>query len=349
MNIILEKICIRPDVSIRNAVGTLNDGHARIVLVTDAENRLQGVLADSDVRRAILKGISFDLPVSEIMTRKPVVARLGMEDSNVSELMKNSKCYEIPIVDADHRVVALKTIDAFVVTPRRSEVIIMAGGMGTRLAPLTDVTPKPLLHINGTPLLFQLLDRLLQAGFRKITLAVNYKAELFRQAIGERPEYRDYVQFVQETKRMGTCGALSLLSHTPDAPFFVMNADLMTKVDFASMLQFHELERNHMTVAVREEKHQVPFGVVKLDNTRISEIEEKPVYNYFVNAGIYVINPSVLKLIPNDTYFDMPELINALLADSKPVGSFPVLEYWIDIGTRSQLEQARRDSVREMQ
>ena len=347
MNIILEKICIRPDVSIHDAVQTLNDGHARIVLVTDHENRLLGVVADSDVRRAILKGIAFNLPVREIMTSKPIVAEQGIDDTVISELMKIRKCYEIPIVDVDCRVVGLKTIDTYVGTPQRSEVILMAGGLGTRLAPLTDVTPKPLLPVNGIPVLFRILDRLIESGFRKFTLALNYKADLFRQTIESRAEYRDHVSFVEETKRMGTCGALSLLPSPPKSPFFVMNADLMTKVDFAAMLQFHELERNHMTIAVREEKYQIPFGVVTLNRTQVVEIQEKPTSAYYVNAGIYILDPNALSLIPKNTYMDMPDLVQALIKTQKRVGGFPVHEYWIDIGTQAQLNRAEQDTMHE--
>ncbi len=339
----VKKICVSLTLPIKEAVRVLNEGHCRIVLVVDDENRLSGVVADGDIRRAILKGTSFDLPVSEIMVTNPVVAYSDMEDREVLSLMRKTGCYEIPILDDKKKVLILKTIDTFIGKKQQAEVIIMAGGLGTRLKPLTDVTPKPLITIGGKPILFILLDQLIMAGFQKITLTINYKADMIKEAISAIPGYTDLVHFVEEKERMGTAGSLSLLKNPPTSPFFVMNADLLTKVDFTAMLRFHEMEKNQITVAAREEIFQVPFGVLNLKEKSLVGIEEKPVHTYFVNAGIYILDPSVLNLPSKNCFYDMPELINDVIATGKKVDSFPIHEYWLDIGRHDELRQARKE------
>ena len=343
MTRILEKICVQPTLPIKQAVQVLNDGHLRIALIVDDENRLLGVIADSDIRRAILRGLSFDLPVSEIMVREPVVASVEMGDQAIFSLMQATKRYEIPVLDHDKKVVGLRTIDAFIGQEQQAEVIIMAGGLGTRLRPLTEATPKPLIPVQGKPILFILLDQLILAGFRKITLALNYKANLIKEAIATIPDHANLIHFIEEKKPLGTAGPLSLLASPPVAPFFVVNADLLTNVDFRAMLRFHDMEGNQVTMAVRAEKYQVPFGVVKLKGTHVLGMEEKPIHSYFANAGIYVLDPSVLSFVPENCVYDMPDLINDVIAAGKHVGSFPIHEYWLDIGKHDELQQAQKD------
>jgi len=340
----LEKICVLPDVTIRQAVRMLNDGHQRIVLIVDDEFHLLGVVADSDVRRFILKGLSFDQPVREIMVREPVIAHLDMSDMVVLNLMQSTKCYEIPVLDGKQKIVGLKTLDMLVAESQPTTVVIMAGGLGSRLMPLTENLPKPLVMIGDKPILFVLLDQLLAAGFTNIYLTINYKADMIRDAIASVPAYAQLVRFVEETERLGTAGALSLLPETPATPFFVINADLLTKMDFKAMLNFHKMEANHITMAVREEKYQIPLGVVRLLGGRVLGVDEKPVYTYFVNAGVYVVEPTLLQLIPVMRSYDMPELINAAIDNNKQVGSFPVYEYWLDVGGHSDLKRAQSDA-----
>jgi dTDP-glucose pyrophosphorylase len=347
MNTELDKICIPPHLPIKEAVQVLNEGHCRIVMVLDECRKLLGVVADSDIRKAILRGISFDRQTSDIMVKEPVVTTVEMKDREVYDLMCQTKCYEIPVLDNSKRVVGLRMIDGFISRKQTAEVIIMAGGLGTRLRPLTETKPKPLITIGGKPILFILLDQLILAGFQKITLSINYKAEMIKDAIAAVPAYAAYVRFIEETKRMGTAGSLSLLEHEPTSPFFVMNADLLTKVDFKAMLHFHEAQKNHLSIATLEEVFQVPFGVLKMNESEkaITGIEEKPVHRYLVNAGIYILDPSMLRLIPADTFYDMPDLINDAISVKKIVGNFPIHEYWLDIGRHEELKKARKEEV----
>jgi dTDP-glucose pyrophosphorylase len=345
MKTFLQKICISPKMSIKEAVKALNDGQQKIVMIVEPDGKLLGIVADSDIRRAILNGIPFDYPVEKIMVTNPVVSSPVMNDKEVLSLMGKSGCYEIPVLDSNRKVVDLKSIDLLLdQKPQHAEIVIMAGGLGTRLKPLTDVKPKPLITIAGKPILFILLDQLIMAGFQKITITINYKAEMIKEAINAIPGYSDLVQFIEEKERMGTAGALSLLEKTPDSPFFVMNADLLTKVDFSAMLRFHKIEKNQITIAVREEFFQIPFGVLDLNNREVLGIKEKPSHTYFVNAGIYILDPVILSKPFENTFYDMPDLINDSIASGKKVGSFPIHEYWLDIGRHDELRHARKNN-----
>ena len=339
----IDQICVSPDASIKTALKVLNEGHLRIVLIVDDQRRLLGVAADSDFRRAVLSGTSFDSPVSEIMVKHPIVALPDTDDGALMSLMQRTKCYEIPIVDCEGNLLGLRTIDSLISVQHPTEVVIMAGGRGERLLPLTKDLPKPLVPVGGKPILFILLDTLICEGFTNITLTLNYKADMIRDATQAIAAYRGRVRFIEEPEARGTAGALSLLDPVPGSPFLVMNADLLTKIDLRSLLNFHRMEKNHLTMAVREEAYSLPFGVVELKGTRVLCVEEKPVYRYFANAGIYVVDPSLVNLVPRDCFYDMTELINAAAANGRQVGMFPVHEYWLDIGEHGQLAQARKD------
>jgi len=345
MNIDIEikNICIPPSMPISNAVMVLNEGHCRIVLVTDSQERLLGVIADGDIRRALLKGMSFDLPVRDIMETNPVVALTSMNENKIFSLMWKTKCYEIPVLDSKNRITGLRMIDGFIGRKHQSEVIIMAGGQGKRLRPLTETEPKPLITIGGKPILFILLDQLIMTGFKKIILSINYKADMIKNAISVVPSYNKLIHYIEEKEPLGTAGSLSLLDPFPTSPFFVMNADLLTKTDLTAMMRFHEMENNDLTIASLEKIFQVPFGVLKTKQNRIVGIEEKPVRKDLVSAGIYILSPMILDLIPKNQFYDMPDLVNDAVVSGKQVGNFPIHEYWIDIGRHDELRQARKE------
>lgn len=336
-------IFVTPDLSIKEAVRILNEGHRRIVLVVDGERRLLGVAADSDVRRAILRDVSLDRPVREIMVADPVVGRVGMSEEEIYGIMRARNIFEIPVLDAQGRVAGLTTLEQYLRPEQENEVVIMAGGLGTRLMPLTEHTPKPLLPVGGKPMLFILLDQLLGAGFRRITLTLRYKAEMIQAAVDGEAKYRGLVRYVVEAAPLGTAGSLSLLAPRPVAPFFVMNADLLSTLNFRAMVNYHKEEGSALTLAVRQESYQLPFGLVHSEGGRVLGIQEKPVYSYFANAGVYVLDPAVLDLVPAQTFYDMPELVNAIIKDGGRVGSFPVHEYWLDIGNHEHFQKAQRD------
>lgn len=343
MEMNISKICITPNMSIREALNVLNCGHERIVLVVNQERVLLGVVADSDVRRAMLKGISLDVPVDQIMVKDPIVARGGLEEEELLALMRKMNRYEIPLIDENRKVVGLKTIDSCVFSEVANDVVIMAGGEGVRLLPLTRTIPKPLVEVGGKPIIFRLLDQLLKEGFQKITIALHYMAKQIQEAVMSVDTYHKHVRFVVESKKLGTAGALSLLETAPTKPFVVLNSDLLTKINLKAMLQYHELEGNKVTMAAKEETQRLPYGVIQLKDMSVLSVEEKPIRNYFVNSGIYVMDPSVLSYLPSGEHSDMTDLINRLASDGHRIGLFPIHEYWLDVGGHQELMKANLD------
>jgi len=341
----LDDIIISSTVSIMEAVETLNNAHLRIVLIADENRKLLGVVSDANVRRAILNKRDFADPVSDIMTTNPITAsdKFGME--KVRELMQRTQLYEIPIIDDAGRIVDLKLIDDVLQEAREEDLtaVIMVGGLGSRLHGLTADTPKPLIKVGDRPIIFTLLDQLLNEGFTKIYLTLNYKGEMIREAVDAVPRFATAVHYIQEEKRLGTAGALKLLPMAPNKPFLVLNGDLLTKVAMGEMIRFHGIERNLLTVALIKERFHIPYGCAEVEGTRIIRLEEKPDHVAFINAGVYVLDPIILQNIPDDTYHDMTDVIDQVLAADMRVGSFPVHEYWLDIGRPSDLEKARSD------
>jgi NDP-sugar pyrophosphorylase family protein len=258
--------------------------------------------------------------------------------------MKRLGLHQLPVVDARGRVVGLEVVDDYLNAPEREEwVVIMAGGLGSRLKELTRETPKPMLTVGSRPILETIIRSFAEQGFRNFYLAVNYKAEQIEAHFGDGSRFGIRVHYLREKERMGTAGALSLLPAAPDRPFIVTNADLLTKEDYCEMVDRHVAEAADATMGVRKYEMQVPFGVVREEGGRISGIEEKPVHQFVVSAGMYVLSPSVLDLVPADTFFDMPSLFDAAIAQALHARCHHVDGYWLDIGRPADFEQANND------
>ena len=259
-------------------------------------------------------------------------------------LMRRKGIHHLPLVDEIGLVVGLATSDELTGAAERPNwVVLMAGGLGTRLQPLTDECPKPLLAVGGKPILETILESFAEQGFKRIFLSVNYKAEMIRNHFGAGGRWGVQVEYLHEGPRLGTAGALSLLPERPTVPIVVMNGDLLTRPNFDNFLQFHIAQGATATMAVREYDFQVPYGVVQLDGTRIEAIEEKPVQKFFVNAGIYALSPEALDHLPAETFFDMPTLFEHLIVTGKTTAAYPLREYWLDIGRLDEFERAQRE------
>lgn len=327
--------------TIADAVRIIDSGGVQFCMVVDSAGILCGTVTDGDVRRGILRGLTLDRPVGEIMNRLPKTALPDDDSGRVRDMMAAMMIRQIPIVDRRGRLMGLMTdSDHLVVRRRENPVVLMAGGLGNRLRPLTDDTPKPLLKVGRQPLLQTIVENFLAFDFREFYISVNYKAEMVKAYFGDGSALGCDIHYLEEDERLGTAGALSLLPQRPDVPFVVMNGDVLTKINFANLLKFHTEQAADATMCVREYDFQVPYGVVNLDGDRIASVVEKPVQSLFVNAGIYVIAPSALDLVPKGRYFDMPELFATLIAEQRPTSAFPVREYWIDIGRLDDLERA---------
>ncbi|NFV78560.1 nucleotidyltransferase family protein [Magnetospirillum aberrantis] len=343
----LDSLRLAPDVSILQAIESLTRCARKIMLITGADYRLLGIVTDYDIRKAILDHVPLDRPVSEIMNPHPVILGQYASDSDIVGRMRHTNCVQLPLVDGDGRVVDVRFMDDFVhlqVDNPDNMVVIMAGGLGTRLRPMTERIPKPLLTVGGRPLLFILLDQILTEGFERVFISLNYKSDMIIKAVSEVSSYRDRVDFLMEGDTMlGTAGSLSLLPERPAAPFVVINGDLLTNVSLKDMLQFHCSEGNKLTMAVRHEHHKVAYGVVDLDGTRVTGMREKPVFSYYFNTGIYVVDPDVLDTVPSEKMWNMTDMVEDALARDDRVGAFPVHEFWIDIGTPDQYERAQTE------
>ena len=340
----LKNILILPDLDILQALRRMEVGSAQIVLVTDTAGRLLGTVTDGDVRRAILRGVRLDSPVASIMNKSPMAIDERASQETAIALMREKVIHQLPVIDAEWRVVGLVTLDAVLRTLREDTVVVlMAGGLGSRLRPLTESTPKPLLPIGGRPLLEITVDNLVRQGFGRFLLSVNYKAEMFREHFGNGKRFGVEIDYLNETEQLGTAGALRLLPSRPDTPILVMNGDILTALDARLLLLHHRECGAPATMCVREYDWKVPYGVVKITNNQcLDSFEEKPTRRELVNAGIYVISPEAIDLIPPSGAVDMPTLFNGIRERLAPPSIYRLREYWLDIG---QLDDLRRAQV----
>lgn len=334
-------VLMPPSTSILSAIRIIDESTMQIALVIDEQRRLLGTVTDGDIRRAILKGIRMEDPVRLIMNPKPTVVTINAGRGSILEVMKQKRIHQIPVVDDNGCVVGLEILDQVLKSHQRENwVVLMAGGLGTRLHPLTEDCPKPLLKIGGKPLLQTILENFREYGFYKFYISVNYKAEMIQEYFGDGSNMGVEIRYIYESKRMGTAGALGLFPKKPAEPIIVMNGDLLTKVNFVQLLDFHFEHKAKATMCVREYNFQVPYGVVRINRHRLIGIDEKPVHRFFISAGIYVVEPSALDLIPQNTFFDMPNFFKKMIDKGYEICTFPIREYWLDIGQVGDFEKA---------
>jgi dTDP-glucose pyrophosphorylase/predicted transcriptional regulator len=341
-----KNVLVNVNTSILTAIKRMDAEALRVLLVVNDAQQLLGIITDGDIRRYFLKQASLENNVSAIMSQHPVTASLSETRDQLLIKMQSLGILHLPIVDHEQRVIGLETLENLVAKKNKDNwVVLMAGGLGTRLKPLTDNCPKPLLKIGSKPVLEIVLENFIEHGFNQFYFAINYKGHLIRDYFGDGSQWGITIRYLEEKERLGTAGALSLLPEKPRMPIFVMNADLMTKVNFEQLLQFHQEHQASATICVREYKQVIPYGVVHIskENYQLIDIKEKPEHNLFVNAGIYVLNSDVLDHVPNNGYLDMPDLLTTLIKKNQFVSTFPIREYWLDIGRMEDLQQAHQD------
>lgn len=339
-----QHILLSPASTIRRALEVIDSGAMKIALVVDANQKLMGTISDGDIRRAILKGVGLDSMIEGFYNTSPTTCGIDDSREKILQLAAAKKIYQIPVVNSDGCIVGVAKIDEMLQPIGRSnKVVLMAGGLGTRLSPLTDSVPKPMLHVGKKPILETIIENFSKYGYRDVILSVSYKSHVIEEHFGDGAAFGVKISYVNETKRMGTAGALSLMGNQLSEPFFVMNADLLTNVNFEHLHDYHESHKAMATMAVREYDFQVPYGVVNISDSRITSIEEKPTQRYYVSGGIYMLNPESLELIPKNQFFDMPSLFEKLISKGLEVLSFPVREYWLDIGRMSDFKKANNE------
>jgi len=346
----LTHVVVREGVTLRQVLEAMTRSGKQIALVTDGDRHLLGLVTDGDVRKAILRGTSLEAKANEAMNRHPVVGEPGMTEGEALGLMRGRRIRHLPLLDNQRRVVDLLILDDLL-GPRaalRNRAVIMAGGQGTRLSPLTESTPKPLLTVGGKPLLEILIERLRQSGIVSVLIAVHHKADMIRERLGDGSRLGVALEYMEEPEPLGTMGALPLMRKRLDYPFFVVNADILTNCDFQAMWDFHRAQSPAaMTVGVSIHQVDIPFGEFTLHGDRVTRVEEKPRKEFPVNAGIYLLDPSVIELIPAGRFFDATDLIRALLDQGRIVAAYLIRESWLDVGRHLDLEKANRDAPEE--
>ncbi len=336
---------IGPAATIHEAVATLNESAVQICLVVEPIGTLLGTITDGDIRRGLLRGVGMKAPVTEIMNPSPIVASPNTDASTMLEMMTQKRLRQLPLLDERRKVVGLIDINDLIKAEEAEEnwVVLMAGGLGTRLRPLTDSMPKPLLEVGSKPLLETILENFLRQNFRKFYLSVKYKSQMIKEHFGDGSRWGVEIRYLEEDPGLGTAGALGLIKERPRLPLVVMNGDLLTRVNFKQLLTFHAEHRSSATMCVREYDMQVPFGVVSVEDERIIKIDEKPTHRFFVNAGIYVLDPELIDLVPAGKHLDMTSLFEKAIAADMRTTVFPIHEYWIDVGQMDDFHRANRD------
>jgi len=340
----INTILVSPDHTIRETMEVINNKAKGFALVVDDQRKILGFVADGDIRRALLCNESLTRPIGQIMNREPICCAVGTPNLKLLEIMNEKSIRQIPILDEDGRVVDVVLFSELA----KDEIhlvsaIILAGGLGTRLRPLTEEIPKPLLKVGKKPIVESVLDQISASGIHDVIIATGYKAE----QIEEHFQYGKYgdinIKFVRENMRLGTAGPIALAKEFLSEPVLVINGDILTRLNFRRMLEFHYDNESVMTVAVKQFDYKIPYGVIDVDGSLITGIVEKPIYSFYINAGIYLMTFKAIERIPDNIYVDMTDVIKQLVKEGHKVCSFPICEYWLDVGKPEDFEQANSD------
>jgi len=345
MNKDWRKVLLGPKEPLSKAIEVLDKEAYRIVLVVDESDRLLGTVTDGDVRRALIRHCDMDTEINKFMHKQPRTAHIDENRTRILEYLKDNNLLQMPLVNNDGVVVGLETYRHLTEKSRYDNpVFLMAGGFGKRLHPLTLDTPKPLLKVGSKPILQIILESFIDAGFHRFYISTHYKSEKVREYFRNGESWNASIEYIHEEEPLGTAGALGLLpDDIPGIPLIMMNGDLLTKVNFELLLQYHKEAGGLATMCVREYDFQVPYGVVSANQNRIEKIVEKPVHKFFVNAGIYVIDTELCRSIHRNTYLDMPDFLQHKIEQGEQVNMFPIHEYWLDIGQMEDFVMAQKD------
>ncbi len=328
--------------TIQQAIRNLDQVAIKIVLVVNEKGELQGTISDGDIRRGLLKGLNLNSPMTSVIHRNALVVPPEMGRELVIQLMVANKIQQIPVVDDKHHVVGLYLWDEMTEPHKRPNLmVIMAGGMGTRLRPQTENYPKPMLPVAGKPMLEHIIERAKLEGFSHFVLAIHYLGHMIEEHFGNGERLQVHIDYLREHSPLGTAGALGLFNPSPDAPFVVTNGDVLTDIHYGKLLDFHIRHDAVATMAVREHEWQHPFGVVRTQGIEIVGFEEKPVARSHINAGVYALSPEALSVLSANTHCDMPTLFQHLQANKQRTVAYPMHEPWLDVGRPDDLVVAR--------
>lgn len=329
---------LRADATVLEATSALRGTAAGVAVVLGEDRRFLGTVTDFGIRMAALGEVPTGAPVTNVISPRPVLAGATTSDTEIAELLRLHRLRALPIVDEHGEVLGMRCLEPPAVLEVPPIAVIMAGGRGLRLRPVTDRVPKPLLRVGSTTIVERIIGGLAAAGVEHVYLAVNYMAEAFEQRLGDGSSLEVSLHYLHEDSALGTAGPLSLLD-AQESPIIVTNGDIVTTVDFARMLDFHWRLGGAMTVAGARYSSHVPYGILDASAQHLLGIEEKPDRVELCNAGMYVLEPEVLRLLQAAAAANMPDLIADVLADGKSVNVFPIFEKWFDIGGPAEFER----------
>tara|TARA_Y100000590_G_C15704433_1_gene1008045 strand:- start:1418 stop:2485 length:1068 start_codon:yes stop_codon:yes gene_type:complete len=338
------KACLSINSSIKDVISNLDSTTLKIALIVDNNMKLIGIVTDGDIRRGILRGVDLEESVKKVINKKPLTVNINSSNKNILNILQKNNMFSIPITDDENKACGIETIQRLLDKNRQENwVFLMAGGFGARLEPLTKNTPKPMLSIGGKPLLENILENFISQGFHKFYISLHYMAEQFMDYFGDGSKWGVTIKYVIETKPLGTVGSLGLFPEKTELPIIMMNGDILTKVDLNHLLEYHCNSNAMATMCVRQYNNKIPYGVVNIHEHNLVSIKEKPHKKIFVNAGIYVFDSHVIKYIEKDKAKDIPDLFNKLIDNEDKLKVFPIHEYWIDVGSLDNYEQANKD------
>lgn len=337
----LKNVIVKNGDSILTTMRVIDFNALQIALVVNEDGKLLGTVTDGDIRKAVLTNRSLDENITDIMNKKPITSRMNERRDRILAKMNKYKIHQIPILDKSGYLVGLEILsDIMQVNEQDNWVCLMAGGLGSRLGALTENCPKPLLNIGSKPILELIMENFIENGYRNFYFSINYRANMIQEYFKDGSDWGVNITYILENKRMGTAGALSMLPEKPNQPMIVMNGDILTKFNFNQLMEFHKVQGSKATMCVRDYSIQIPYGVVQIEDQRLTGIVEKPTQSYYISAGIYVLDPIVLDFIPKDDYFDMPDLFQKLITEKTTTFTFPLRDYWIDIGNKVDYDKA---------
>ncbi|PCI71207.1 MAG: alcohol dehydrogenase [Gammaproteobacteria bacterium] len=344
MNNNWKSILVSPNSTILEVLKVIDREALQLAIVIDNQQKLLGTVTDGDIRRALIDDKALSAEISEVMFTSPITLPVNTSKSEVLSVMENKGILAIPLMKDKH-VVGLATLkDLIQHAQYENPIFIMAGGFGTRLKPLTDHCPKPMLKVGDKPILETLLLRFRRAGFQNFYISTHYLPEVITNYFGDGSSLGINITYINEDKPLGTGGALGLLpSELIELPTILINGDILTTLDFSKLLEFHSNNKACATMCVREYEYKIPYGVIESEGISIKKMVEKPTHRYSVNAGIYVLEPSLIHSVEKNVYIDMPSLLEEKLGENENVNHYTFHDYWLDIGQTDDYHRAQLD------
>ncbi len=337
------KAILNKDSLIQDAITNLNETGLKIILVVDNDNFFVGTISDGDIRRGLLEGFNIKDPINNIIHFEALVVPPEFKKDSVLKLMELNKISQIPIVNDKKTIVGLYTRENIADSNEINNImVIMAGGIGSRLLPYTENCPKPMLKVSGKPILEHIIDRAKLEGFRHFVIAINYLGDMIKAYFGSGERMNITIDYIEEDKPLGTVGALSLMDNNFEGSFIVTNGDVITDIRYAELLDFHDNHMAEATMAVNVHEWQNPYGVVDIEGIEIKGFEEKPINKTHINAGVYALSKNALNFLKKNSHCDMPILFDLLRKSKKRIIAYPMHEPWLDVGKLNDLKKANK-------